>query len=273
MPSLQSDDSLLRQHIPFIATAFVLTVAALRIFSFANYDVPTALTLIAVVNHVTVLMATLIGVLGAMAPLIFFEPTMRKWLFTVNSGSSHSAGEWVRLIASTPLLILAIMTTSLTFVLTFLIVIGLHFLLRVSFRRVRSRHRGVKRSVWKIVLSEASQAMLVSVLVSFASAVLFTPWLPLEVIAIKDKEQVVTGYVAGSQAEQVLIIDRNRTPIWVPAQDMEKRRVCFEKPSFWSLRLSSLGNSGPVWQCPEQNDEETKVSVFDGENFADTSAR
>jgi hypothetical protein len=72
MPRIRNAETFVRQHPTLTMTGFLVTVAGLRIFAFADFRLPTALALMAVVDHVSVLVATLKGILARVGPFLFF---------------------------------------------------------------------------------------------------------------------------------------------------------------------------------------------------------
>lgn len=207
-----------KEHVGLAVSLSLAVVVVLRALYFAGFDVNVAFSVLALTNQATLLISTLALVLVAGVSL--------AWVFDPGGiiNRAHDAGApraivfWTTIAVTTLLpLIYASFMSPLLIAATF---VGL--LLIILFRLRAARHKkprsakAANRMAWFAGLICGTVGVLL----------LSQPWMASEQLTIGSSADPVVGYVVGEQSGQLLLLDRNKTPVWVKSSDVQERAVC-----------------------------------------------
>jgi hypothetical protein len=124
------------------------------------------------------------------------------------------------------------------------------YLIRQVVKRKERRRVGQGKAMARGIVHESGWLLALLAGILLMNGVLFAPWLPLESIQVEGRERTISGYVAGIQGEQMLILDKDGIPIWSNVSDIEERSVCYLKQTFRGKTLMSFIDP-PENPCPE----------------------
>lgn len=220
-----SSSRAIRDHLPLVASLVLVVIAALRVFYFSGPDVATALAIISVIDYPAILLASLTTLLAPALPIaLFFFPPVGNWMSAGYARNATSSERWRTAVVWSPLYILYswAMTPSVMLALLFL------FLYKFGASRKTSWSKNPRLSKLKKPGHFLWHSLPAAAVMLIVVPLLFRPWSPLEAIEMDVKHESTIGYVVGEQSGKLLVIDREKMPSWIDADQVSTRSICAE---------------------------------------------
>lgn len=237
MTKFSSPKLLIREHPTLAASTALVVLACIRIFAFANFETTTALALLPVIDYIRVLLATLVVALSIFIPyMLLLNEDIRSWLFAGHKDNATPSAQWRTGLLAIPILVLVLLTMSVMMLIGFVGAVISIVILKQVVKRKEKKKPGSGKEFVTNVAHENRNLFAGTVGIVILVSVLSAPWVPLEAVQIKDQKKPDLGYFMGEQGNQTLLILKDKTPAWVPSENIEKRQVCQIKTS---LILSS----------------------------------
>jgi hypothetical protein len=241
------------RHLALLGALAVVVLASLRVYFVAGFHLPTALTVLSVVDRTQLLTSTVLAALTTAVPslLAFFWVEVRRW---VSAGLDDQAERWRRVaIGAVILPFFGILTITVPVVL--LLAVGAAVLLRLisQWRARRRARRSTASPEERQRRTEARIQRLISIrefiAVSFLGLLLFqvftAPWLPKESVELQGNGERTVGYLVGAQGEMTLLLEApHGQPVWIQTSAIEARDTCKSQRHWLVESLGDLGIRG-----------------------------
>jgi hypothetical protein len=265
--------SFVDNHFALLTGLAVVVLAGLRVYLTTGLSLPTALTVLSVVDRAQLLASTVLATVSVSVPLLYvvFFRDIRRWMtpHIRPSGASRAALAATTLfwmlgifwMLLTPLWAgLALSFTSLFF---FLVVTPLRKSRRVAARKNRPPKRNgplASRYTWR----DWFDAFIVNVCGIGLVVVMATPWLPREAVFLQGNDPPVVGHVVGTQGDMTLLLEERsvevrwpRDPLWVKTDRLEHRITCGVEGPLLSLSAGDWMSAGSGADCEAIKRKET----------------
>jgi hypothetical protein len=236
------DDPLLdavKEHPALAITGGVTALAAAQVLIMARGDVPTALAIVSSETLPTILTATVVSVLPALALAVAINAVLAAELLYRAERRAVLTLQVAILVSLLALLITPIALIGVLGVIGFLGVRGVQWW---------HRRRG-QRIVWRGGLSPASLAFLVYLLA--LNALVADTWLPLE--RIETRTGAVIGYAMATEGGFTsVLVDRPRYVSQIPEDDVRARTLCERREDWYTLSIldvARLASPPPAAPC------------------------
>lgn len=235
-------------HVALTVSLSLAVLAVLRALYFTRFDLPVAFAVLTLTNQATLLITTLaIFLVVGLSVVWVFDPGGH-----VNR--AHEPGAPRVIVFGTTIAVTALLPliygSFISPIFIALATLSLISLIVMRFRRARRRKRPRKasknRAAWAVGLTFG---VVLAILLG-------QPWMPSEQIATTSSGETVVGYVVGEQAGQVLLLDRDRQPVWIKVSEISSREVCeinLLPPDFrWiTTPVYRLGSTSKPVECAE----------------------
>ncbi|WP_288025153.1 hypothetical protein [Arthrobacter sp.] len=231
----------LDRHLALLCALFLVVFATLRVFFVSGFDLPTALSVLAIVNRTQLLTATVLSGVAFIVPLLFIQPKFRQWLW---AGNSQGAGFTKQI--RTALLWVPISTIVLlgfTLPLIFGWFFGWVTFLLLKYRaRKKGRLTGRRGSGndAQPINTDTNSWLVATMLGITLMTVLYQPWLAREALHTTGGENVV-GNVVGVQGGMTLVLEMpGSSARWIKTAEIASRDICRTTPRWYSSSLASF---------------------------------
>ena len=219
------------KHLALITSLAVIALAVIRVLFFSGMSVPVGLAVLNVADRASVLSSTLLLVAVAFVPLVLAYAPARAWLW---AGNASGATLWMMLRTAVlwiPMSLFIIGVAPIGVIAGLFLGAVLGELLRRWGRRSIAKGESSRKRVQGAVSSVGwVWATLTGILLA---AILQQPWMPIERMELTDSDEEFVGYVVGQQEGYILLLDRAKTPLWIPSGVLESRQVCNAGSESW----------------------------------------
>ncbi|MEV5041302.1 hypothetical protein [Microbacterium sp. LMI1x-1-1.1] len=229
------------RHLALLGALFLVVIAILRVYFVAGFDMPTALSVLAIVDRTQLLTSSVLTGMVLVVPLIFIQPAFRKWVLAGNRDGAPFSAQMRTALLWIPLSGIVLSTFTVPLLIGWLV----GWIVYLVIHRWAS-----KRAVKAGLAPPAKNAPLfdqntnnwiaASALGFLAFSVLLQPWLAREAVSLRGGEQVV-GSVVGTQGEMTLLLAAGRRGAqWVATEGIESRELCRDRPEWYAATLLAL---------------------------------
>ncbi|WP_159734077.1 hypothetical protein [Arthrobacter sp. 9V] len=220
------------QHFALIASGVLVVFCAIRILIFAAGDVSIALAVLNTGQQFTILTSTLFSLVSAASFFGLFLPQLSKYVFPNVPASKSILSTGLQSVLLPLCVIVAILTLPVLQIA--MGTAGLALLAVMSLIQARKRKRGTARKATDAVnrgwIQREGPTFLVSmIVVTQATALVSTPWVPTETISVNqgDQQREISGYVIGEQGKQTLVVAVKRNAVtWISEDNLKERFLC-----------------------------------------------
>lgn len=234
-------------HVALTVSLSLAVLVVLRALYFARFDLPVAFSVLALTNQATLLITTLAMFLVAGLSVV--------WVFDPGGHVNrvHEPGAPRAIVFGTTIAVTALLPVIYGSFMSpiFIALAMLSLIVLIVVRILRARRREPSSNA-----SRNRTAWAAGLVSGVVLVVLFgQPWMPSEQLATSSGE-TVAGYVVGEQAGQLLLLDRNRQPVWIKVSDISSREVCEINQLRPDLRwittpVYRLGSKSKLAECAE----------------------
>ncbi|PWC06569.1 hypothetical protein [Mycetocola zhujimingii] len=231
----------LDRHLALMGALLLVVLATMRVYFVAGFDLPTALSVLAIVDRTQLLTATVLSGVAYIVPLLFIQPRFRKWLWAGNAPGAGFTKQMRTALLWFPLSGVVIFTLSLPLLIGWFV--GWLLLLVLKRQARRKARKAGRRSAGKDThpLSPDTNNWIFASLVGLTLiTVLYQPWLAREALHVANDEEVV-AHVVGVQGDMTLVLELPGSAArWIKTDEIESRAVCRGVPAWYSATVSTL---------------------------------
>jgi hypothetical protein len=229
------------RHLALLGAVLLVVIAILRVYFVSAFDMPTALSVLAIIDRTQLLTSSVLTGLVFVLPLIFIQPAFRKWVLAGNKDGAPFSAQMRTALLWIPLSGIVISTFTLP------LLIGWFFgwIVYLVIHRWASRNavRAGKQPPRKnapLFDQNMNNWIVATMLGYLAFTVLLQPWLAREAVSLRSGEQVI-GSVVGTQGEMTLLLGAGRSGAqWVSTDAIESRELCRDRPEWYGATLLAL---------------------------------
>lgn len=235
MPTATPVQRFVDRHLLIFCTLFLVVFATLRVYFVSFFDLPTALSVLAIVNRTQLLTATVLSGAAALAPYFFIQPKFRKWLFEGNTPGAGFAKQVRTAVLLVPISYLVFVGFSIPLIVGWFLGWLLYLLLKSSARKRRRRTglRGPGTTTGLLMSEDTSSWLLATLIGATLITVLSQPWLAKEALVVSGGEHVV-GSVVGVQGAMTLVLEQpGSSARWIKTAEIESRAICRSAPRWY----------------------------------------
>lgn len=239
------------RHLALISALSLVVIAALRVLFVSTFDLPTALSVLAIVDRTQLLASSVLAAITVVLPVMFVQPSFRRWLLAGNRAGASFSDQLRTGLLWVPVGGIALFTFTIPLATGWFIGWLIYLVLM---RRLKSmaRRKGqeVPRDGSPVLRTESNNWLFATLLGSLLLTVMYQPWLAREAVELKGGDVVVAS-VVGTQGDMTLLLERaGAGATWVQTSSIEARSLCRTEPTWYGSSLSALiPRSGTV--CSE----------------------
>lgn len=230
------------RHLALLSALALVVLATFRVYFVAGFDLPTALSVLAIVDRAQLLTATVLAGLAFIIPLVFIQPVVRKWMWAGNVPGAPFSTQVRTALVWVPLSVVVIFGITLPLLAGWFV----GWLLLIA-TRARARRKAIRAGLnppdakARPVSKDWSTWLLATVLGWTLMTVMYMPWLAKEAVHVSGDERAMVGYVVGVQGDMTLILKLpGSVANWVQTDDINGRVLCRDTPQWTTSSLAGL---------------------------------
>lgn len=219
----------------------VVVIATLRVYFVTGYDMPSALAVLAIVDRVQLLSSSVLTAMVVLVPLIAIQPATRRWLLAGNKDGAPFSTQMRTAILWIPFSMTLLATMSILFLGAWLVGWSIYTILhRRAAKRARKAGTRPPAKGAPVFDPDSNNWLLASVVGLMFVSVMLQPWLMREDVEMRSGDKVV-GSVVGTQGDMTLLLGASPAGArWVQTDQIAARKVCRDRPEWYSGTLQSL---------------------------------
>lgn len=224
----------LDRHLLLFCTLMLVVFATLRVYFVSRFDLPTALTVLAIVDRTQLLTATVLSAVTFLAPLLFVQANIRKWMLAGNTLGAGFKLQVRTAILWIPLSGLILVGFSVPLILGWFLGWLIFLFLKFRARKKGTAHANRDAEPPTPPGHAGTLSWLFATMVGVTLlTVLNQPWLAREAIQVSGGEDVV-GSVVGVQGDMTLLLERPASSArWIKTDEIESRAICRSAPRWY----------------------------------------
>lgn len=254
-------------HLGLLSALALVVLSCLRVYGATGFHLPTALSVLTVLDRAQLLASTVLVVLIYAIPLavlVAWHP-LRAWARQAPRDGGFTG--WVE--SAIPAILLGWGVIAPVWEIMAWIVAGFAWYVLLPLgRKVRrkfvARDGASAESPGRSLVHPAAYVLNPIALLGLLALAVVTPWLPLEAIELQGREEKVVGRVVGTQAEMTLLLERIEVQ-WVKTDSLEKRSLCGQDESWWSTSFVELLWQGELFFDSKRDPGPDCAAIRDGE--------